>query len=196
MLLNLFLAILLDSFTQESGVKHDQELDDKTKWRKHLNELEQKEGQELIEYYQETKDENNDGKKGELGGGKKKKKKKKDENMLDESFEFTKDILTKKKAVKKKKVDFEGVECENSLYFLTKKNKLRIYLFRMVTNNGFETIILFLIVFSSIKLVIDSYIFDWPEDEPLVIASNRIDYFFTAVFALESLLKSLAFGFV
>lgn len=116
--------------------------------------------------------------------------------MLDESFEFTKEVLTKKKDVKKKKIDFDGVECENSIYFLTKKNKIRIYLYRMVTNNAFETVILFLIVFSSIKLVIDSYIFGWAEDEPLVVASNRIDYFFTAVFALESLLKSLAFGFI
>lgn len=38
-----------------------------------------------------------------MGGKKKKKKKKKDENMLDESFEFDKESLTKKVVVKKVK---------------------------------------------------------------------------------------------
>ena len=45
MLLNLFLAILLDSFTAEAPHKNLGEvLDQKTKWRKHLEELEEKEG--------------------------------------------------------------------------------------------------------------------------------------------------------
>jgi hypothetical protein len=44
--------------------------------------------------------------------------------------------------------------------------------------------------------VVDTYIFDVPEDDPLQIASKNIDYFFTAVFALESLMKAFAFGFI
>ena len=41
MLLNLFLAILLDSFTAEAPHhKLNAEMDDKTKWKKHLEELE------------------------------------------------------------------------------------------------------------------------------------------------------------
>jgi hypothetical protein len=51
MLLNLFLAILLDSFTADSPHKVDDEVDEKTKWKLHLEELEEKQGQELIEYY-------------------------------------------------------------------------------------------------------------------------------------------------
>ena len=73
--------------------------------------------------------------------------------------------MTKKVVTKKKKVDFEGVECELSFYFLTKNSKLRIYLYRMVTHTGFETVILILIVLSSIKLVVDTYIYDLPEDD-------------------------------
>jgi len=73
--------------------------------------------------------------------------------------------LTKKVVTKKKKVDFEGVECELSFYFLTKNNWLRIILYRMVTHTGFETVILILIVLSSIKLVVDTYIYDLPEDD-------------------------------
>lgn len=82
--------------------------------------------------------------------------------MLDESFEYTEEAMLKKTVIKKKKEDFEGVECDVSFYFLSKKNKLRIWLFRMVTHTGFETVILILIILSSIKLVIDTYIFDFP----------------------------------
>jgi hypothetical protein len=197
MLLNLFLAILLDSFTADSPHKsNDEEIDEKQKWRVHLEEMEQKEGADLIEYYQETKDEGGDKKKGALGAKKKKKKKKKDENMLDESFEYTKEALTVKIVTKKKKVDFEGNDCELSFYFLKKSNKVRIFLYRLVTHTGFETGILILIVLSSIKLVIDSYIYDYPDDAMIVMVSNKFDYFFTAIFALESVLKSFAFGFI
>jgi hypothetical protein len=114
MLLNLFLAILLDSFTEEAPHKKDEEeIDEKTKMALHLEQLKKKEGEELIEYYLAAKSEHdskNSGK-GGLGGKKKKKKKKKDDNMLDESFEFTLEALTRKSNTKKKKLDFEGVEC-------------------------------------------------------------------------------------
>ena len=102
-----------------------------------------------------------------LGGKKKKNKKKKDENMLDESFEFDKESLTKKVVVKKVKIDFEGVECDRSFYFFSKKNIVRIYLYRTVTHTAFETIIIILIILSSIKLVVDTYIYDLPDDDPI-----------------------------
>lgn len=83
--------------------------------------------------------------------------------MLDESFEYDKDaILTKKTVVKPQKQDFEGVECENAFYFLSKRTKLRVYIFRMVSHNAFETVILILIILSSVKLVIDTYMADIP----------------------------------
>lgn len=66
----------------------------------------------------------------------------------------------------------------------------------MVTHTGFETIILILIILSSIKLVIDTYIYELPTDDPILVASQNIDYFFTGVFAMESVLKSFAFGFI
>lgn len=52
MLLNLFLAILLDSFTEEAPHKsHEEEEDEKQLMQKHLDDLKKKEGEELIEYY-------------------------------------------------------------------------------------------------------------------------------------------------
>lgn len=117
--------------------------------------------------------------------------------MLDESFEYDrKDLLSKKTVIKKQKQDFEGVECDLSLYFLSKRNPVRIFLFRAVTHTAFETVILILIILSSVKLIYDTYIFDVPDDEPIQIASTNIDLIFTIVFALESFLKTLAFGFI
>ncbi len=167
MLLNLFLAILLDSFTEDAPHKSlDEEENEKKAIQKHLDELKQKEGEKLIEYYQESKTEDN--KKSSKGlNAVKKKKKKKDENLLDEIFEYTEESLTKKNVSKKKKEDFEGCDCEISFYLLSKKNKLRILLFRTVTHTGFETVILILIVLSSIKLVLDTYMFDLEENNPL-----------------------------
>lgn len=53
MLLNLFLAILLDSFTNEELHKPitDDELDPKKILEKHIRQLKKKEGAELIDYY-------------------------------------------------------------------------------------------------------------------------------------------------
>lgn len=92
--------------------------------------------------------------------------------MLDESFEYTEEALNKKTVIKKKKEDFEGCECNLSFYILSKKNKFRIYLYRAVSHTGFETVILILIILSSIKLVIDTYIFDLPKEDPFSVASS------------------------
>jgi len=51
-------------------------------------------------------------------------------------------------------------------------------------------------VLSSIKLIYDTYLWEKPKTDLRVIWSDRLDYFFTVSFALESVLKSLAFGFI
>jgi hypothetical protein len=60
MLLNLFLAILLDSFTTPENddaatKKEDENLDNEEKFEKDCLELDQKHGDILVEYYQEVK---------------------------------------------------------------------------------------------------------------------------------------------
>lgn len=42
----------------------------------------------------------------------------------------------------------------------------------------------------------DTYLINEPSDSPLVIISKDLDYFFIVFFALESLIKSIAFGLV
>lgn len=133
---------------------------------------------------------------GSLGGAKKKKQKKKsDKKLLDESFEYEKvELTTKMEVGKEEKVEFEGIYCERSFYLFAKSAWFRQLIYKVVSSTRFEGVILALIIFSSLKLVVDTYIFDLPDTNPIVAASTKLDFFFTAAFATESLIKSLAFG--
>ncbi len=105
---------------------------------------------------------------------KKKKKKKQGEAMeLNESWELDdRDVLTKKvNTMKPKKKLFEGIDCPRSFYLFTKENKCRITLYRMTSHSCFETVILILIILSSIKLAVDSYLVELAEDDPITIGS-------------------------
>jgi len=53
-----------------------------------------------------------------------------------------------------------------------------------------------LIGLNSTKLAIDTYFSDYPEDSPVVITWNNIDYFFNICFAIEAFIKSIALGFM
>jgi hypothetical protein len=86
----------------------------------------------------------------------------------------------------KKKPIFDGIRCEDSLYLFPKSSWLRIFFYRMVTHHHFENAILLLIVFSSLKLAIDTYLFD---NEAATSVSNFIDYGFNIAFGLEAILK-------
>jgi hypothetical protein len=129
--------------------------------------LKRKEGQELIEYYQRQipsavkaskKKAANQG----LGGSKKKPlshRGKNDQNILDESFEYNAEALTRKMTILgKKKILFDGVHCDRSFYIFSRTNWLRIQAYEIITYKYFEYCIFFLVGLSSIKLVVDTYI--------------------------------------
>ena len=69
-------------------------------------------------------------------------------------------------------------------------------MFRIMKYKGFERTILILIVLSSIKLALDTYIMDSDEGELIVQISEYTDIFFTVSFTLESIIKSVALGFI
>ena len=82
---------------------------------------------------------------------------------MDESFDFSRDALTRKNSMtKKKKIDFDKVECDKSFYLFSQRNIFRIKLYKLSSHFFFETVILIVIVLSSIKLVTDTYMFDLP----------------------------------
>ena len=67
---------------------------------------------------------------------------------------------------------------------------------KVFKHNYFERFILVLIILSSIKLAIDSYIADRPEHDVVSIISLYFDYAFTIMFTLEAMIKVVALGFI
>ena len=208
-LLNLFLAILLDSFIEEDE-EEKKEMQEKNQMsglagpeneeinkRAELNDKKDEELLQAIQYqinFEMGHDEDNkDGKK----FVKKNKNKKKENNLLNESIEITPETLVSQVTeIKPTKALFEGVECERSFFFIPKSNPIRVLIYKMIELREFEFFILVLIIMSSIKLIGDTYILDKAADSPIVVASNILDMFFIVFFALESLIKAIAIGFV
>ena len=208
-LLNLFLAILLDSFVDEDE-EEKKEMKEKNQLSgipgvdndeiSHKGELHDKKDEELlsaIKYqlnYEMGHDEDNKDKKKFVRKGKKKKG---DTKLLDESIEITADTLTRKEAeIKPTKALYEGVECEKAFFFISKSNPIRLAIYKVTQLQGFETFILVVIILSSLKLVGDTYILNEPSDAPIVVISNALDLFFIIFFALETLIKVIANGLV
>lgn len=133
--------------------------------------------------------------------------KKKDELLVDDVDDldetavrdiFTDDLkITKnKEKAKKKRESFEGVECSRSLYILRKKSCLRKYCYMIKESKIFENTILALIVLSSIKLAVDTYLVDFDKDSTTMVVADGIDTFFTFAFLLECIIKVIALGFI
>ena len=198
MLLNLFLAILLDSFTQ---VEEEDMMTPEKKERikaTMLEELKVKEGEDFIEGMDALQKESfniNTEKKEK----KKKKKKKKSTNssnnssvnksqeekkpvgnILEESQEVDLNELAKRDQQKlaERKQLFRGIECENALYLFSKKNLFRQICYKTVHHGKFESVIMFLIVGSSFKLVFDTYTDGLTPDDPVIKYSSYFDLVF------------------
>ena len=133
-------------------------------------------------------------------GGKKKKNnntKQKNQNLLDESFEYDEKALTTKKMdiLGKNKIMFDGVYCDRAFYLFSQENKFRIFVYNLCMSNQFEWAIMTLVVLSSLKLVVDTYLTGEDSQTTLAVVSENFDRFFTAAFALESLIRATALGF-
>jgi Ion transport protein len=89
-------------------------------------------------------------------------------------------------------IDFSGVDCEVAMYFLPKQNKFRRFCYACIKHPKFESIILFFIMTSSLKLVVDTYIVDGSDlDKQL----KNVDYLFNGIFIIEASLKIISLGF-
>ena len=66
---------------------------------------------------------------------------------------------------------YDGVTCEISLFLFTKKNICREKMYRIVVSNYFENFILSIIILSSCKLIVDTYIdFDSDSKTNVILA--------------------------
>ncbi|KAL4431577.1 hypothetical protein ABPG74_017282 [Tetrahymena malaccensis] len=108
-----------------------------------------------------------------------------DEDLEDEKKQINNEIQF---------VYFAGVKCQKSLYIFSQQNIIRKICYRALVHPMFEQIVLMVIVLSSIKLTMDTYIND--QESQIYNIGLSIDKFFTAFFALESLIKIISLGLV
>jgi hypothetical protein len=85
---------------------------------------------------------------------------------------------------------FKNIECQKAFYFMSKENTIRRLFYRLVKTEIFDNMILLIIMISTLKLIIDTYM----ESEDSI--SNGFDIFFTTIFTMEALMKAISFGFI
>ncbi len=113
-------------------------------------------------------------------------------SQMDEEELGEKLLNSSAKKHKKTKHLFEGVSCQQSLFIFSKSSWFRKQCYEIVHWSKFDNFILFLIVLSSLKLAIDTYLTD---DQASSTINENIDITFNALFIFECLLKVVAFGF-
>ncbi len=106
--------------------------------------------------------------------------------------DFT-DVMRKK--TQKKKIPLSDTQCNYSLYLFSKQNPVRIVFWRIVSSSRFEWGILAAIGFSSILLAIDTFYLGNPDASVTDVTAVFTDIFI-GLFALEAVMKALAYGFV
>src|SRR3990167_1323724 len=95
--------------------------------------------------------------------------------------------------VKENKV-YAGVQCSISLNLLTKSNPIRLLAAKIVSHPFFETVVVSLIMISTLKLVVETYLDEEGTQKENEILS-WIDFGITCMFGMEALLKIIRNGF-
>jgi hypothetical protein len=194
-LLNLFLAILLDNFSI-SGDKENQEL---------IKQLDASLDRELESEKDRDRDKETDiySKKNSLSN-------RPAENKLADlnatklligrneeiDMSIIDDLNDSMKTSKFEKPLYYGNECERSYFIFTRENKFRIFCYRLTNSTKFEISILIGIIFTTAKLVWDTYIQNAAVDSTEAKTSLYLDIFITSFFTFEFLLKSISLGLV
>ena len=87
---------------------------------------------------------------------------------------------------------FKKNECERAMYILPQENKFRIFCFKLMNNKWFDRFILFMILASTARLILDTIISGYVS----VLTFDILDVFFNCIFFLEAVIKICALGFV
>ena len=117
--------------------------------------------------------------------------KSKEEDDDDGNEAFLSEIAKKMNYWKKVNNLFAENECENSIYLLSQTNSFRIFCMKLIINKWFDRFILFMILFSTARLVIDTFVSGYL----FVLAFDILDAIFNIIFLLECLAKVFAMGF-
>ena len=198
-LLNLFLAILLDSFLEED----DEELDEaqlaELKRLKQQRAIEKKKRKDANKVYMSTNMIKKNNKLPELSKfyfGEEKGQSEEDLEDLDEEqiVQIFKDqgMIKKDKSEIKQQKLFAGVHCEQAFFIFGKQNCFRIGCYKLIKHKLWETVVLVLICLSSIKLAFDTW--ERKPDSPVDIWAGYADLFFNYAFIMEMSIKLIALG--
>ena len=199
-LLNLFLAILLDSFLEEDG-EEGVDLEEMAR----LAELKRQENVEK-EKIRRLKKLGASIVRDQSRNDKLKKRMPFVEALVDDVDDmehkllreiFIDEGLIKKKDPEREKANmFSGVKAEKSLYLFSKQNWLRRLAYKMVSNKLFDNIIMLVIALSSAKLAIATYEKYLPKTSPLLTLSENFDITLNIIFLFECISKNIALGFI
>ena len=195
-LLNLFLAILLDSFVNDEEVSEEQielELIAEQKKRDH-NEKERRRRLYRLGKKMQALPEYNENFPMEEVKKKRKKQKKStftaknliaEELMIDNIEDMTKeeirDLLVSNSLIKTEKKDWhktpidESVACQNSVYLLNRNTNFRILCYNLQQHKYFDRVIMTLIALSSLKLATDTYMDGLPAESTAIVISVICD---------------------
>lgn len=114
------------------------------------------------------------------------------ENMIKTSFTHIQGV---KKFMKNRSAVnsiFSSNECEYSLFLFSQTSKIRLYCKNIASLKKFDTFILYMILLSTFRLIIDTFL----NGSTSAIVFDMVDIFFTMVFLFEMVFKIIALGFV
>ena len=114
-----------------------------------------------------------------------------EESSEEDSNKYYSKVQKKMKKWEKINKLFRKNDCENSIYLFSQTNKFRILCMKMINNKWFERFIFLMIIFSSIRLVIDTLVSGYQ----FSLIFDFIDTFFNVIFLIEALIKIVALGF-
>jgi hypothetical protein len=83
-----------------------------------------------------------------------------------------------------------------SIYLFSKKNIIRRFFHRVVKHDKFETVVLIVIIFSSLKLIVDTYLNAAAVSKTVTTVDTDLDIIITVFFCLELMSKVISDGFI
>jgi len=201
-LLNLFLAILLDSFLSED---EDEDEGDNAERRRQKIARRKKKKQQLdqhrvymsYQFFQDKKDV----KRSKVYFGEEKGESEEDLEDLDEDqivkIFKAQGIIKKDKEEIKQQPLFVGVDCAQSIFLFSKDSRLRINCYKAYKHAWWETVVMLLIILSSLKLATDTFNDAWSDNRLVqIVMDDVLDNTFTVLFTTEMVVKLIALGVV
>lgn len=91
---------------------------------------------------------------------------------------------------------YRGIESDKSLGIFARDNPIRWYCAAIVSSVWFERLVIFIILLSSVKLVVETYLNDVDRFSGVVQVFQYVEYGYATMFTIESIMKIIRQGLV